>query len=391
MRQGSWPLNILICLYCGLCGGSLGKVIPLITAIDRDFGTTPAQSAWLISMTTIVGIIIAPFGGRLSARFGDRAMLTVALAIGAAGSFGGALSTGFATMAAARIVEGIAFFLILNSAMTFLIKTNDGARRSGVLALFVASIPFGVGISSGLAGLVAETGWKLAFWGHGAALLVALLSTRLLPQADAAAPAAGEAPAGIFKGYLRLPPVLLGLTIGLFTVAQFGSATLIPTFYSQAHSLPIAVATGIGSAGLVMGILGNFIASFLLMRGWRGGRIAIGCLLVTGTAGVVMFMPAAGWNGNIVAYFIFMVAAGCGSSSLMSLSPSVASSIQNAAQSNALINQFNNTGLLLAPPIVFAAIAAVGPLGVQGVVAACTLFPIVLLIASGLSRGQPRG
>lgn len=65
---------------------SIGKVIPLVPAIGADLRIGEVQASWLISVVTLAGVFVAPFGGVLSARFDDRAVLPAACVIAAAGS-----------------------------------------------------------------------------------------------------------------------------------------------------------------------------------------------------------------------------------------------------------------------------------------------------------------
>lgn len=385
MQKNDWRANALICLYVVIISGSMGKVIPLITAIDSDIGTRPAQSAWLISVMSAVGIVIAPLGGRLTLRFADHTLITAGVAIGMIGSIVAAFGSSFVMILAGRLIEGVAFFLILNSAMTLLMTVNDGPNRARALSLYVASIPVGIGLFSALSAQVSGGGWRPAFLLHAAILAAALLLTRLLPRATRGDPETGAAgaPATPFR---RLPPICLGLAMALAGSAQFSAGALLPTYLVQTHGLGLVQSASIGSVGLVIGIAGNLTAGYFLGRGVRATVIVAGALAVAGVAGVVTFLPAAGVAGSATAYILLLLFGGAANSAIVSFGPLVVTDPARLGQSNAIINQVNNGGMLFAAPLIFFAYTQAGDAGPRALVLACAALPLAILYISGLVR-----
>lgn len=384
MRKNDWRANALICLYVVMISGSMGKVIPLVTAIDHDIGTRPTQSAWLISIMSVVGIVIAPLAGRLTLRFTDRALITAGVAIGAAGSGAAALGTSFVTILGGRLIEGVAFFLILNSAMTLLMTVNDGTNRSRALSLYIASIPFGIGLFSMLAARVSGSGWQAAFIVHAVILTGALLATRLLPGV-AREHAAMATPAMPAEPFRRMPPVWLGLSMALAGAAQFGASALLPTYLVQAHGLGLVEAASIGSLGLALGIAGNLVAGFLLGRGFRSTVLAFAMIGAAAAAGIVTFFPAAGVTANAAAYVMLLLFGGGANSAIVSFGPLVTPNPVQLGRSNAILNQINNGGMLFAAPVMFFAYANGDALGSAGFVLACAAGVVLIMWLSGLT------
>jgi len=82
-------------------------------------------------------LIVAPFGGWLIDRFGDKRILVASLLLTAATSFASTRAGSFNTMLAIRIIEGVGYTGIVISGTTLMVRATDGARRA-------ARCPFGV-------------------------------------------------------------------------------------------------------------------------------------------------------------------------------------------------------------------------------------------------------
>ncbi|KLD75644.1 MFS transporter [Xanthomonas hyacinthi] len=385
MRAGSRSSNILICLYAGLAAAAVGKAIPLIGSIDADLGTSPSQSSWLISIVMAVGILVAPFAGRVGVRFGDKAMLAAGIVFEVIGSSVGATATSFVLLMLGRIIEGLAFFLIVNSAMTLLMKTNDGARRSGAAALFIACIPLGIGVSAALSAQIVALGWRSVFWSHAVIMAIALAGCVFFPKAVAGQDNA-HAANGVLSAYRRMPPIWLGMVIAILSIVQLGSTALLPTYLTQTYALSIGTAAGISSIGQIIGISGNLLASILLSRGVRGSRIGLLSIALSIPAGVLVFVPALGLHANSASYLAVLLLCGCAGSALVTLAPTpmVTESPVALGQTNAVINQLNSLGLLVGPPLMFAVYANTAQFGPSLVAILCMIVPILILNLSGL-------
>lgn len=385
MQLKTGTANFLICLYVVLMGGFLGKVIPLVTAIDREIGTTPSQSSWLISITSVAAVVIAPFVGRLTLRFTHRSLMTAGVVIGIVGSVVAALGTSFVTILIGRLIEGVAFFLTVNSAMTMMMMTNHGAARARALSFYIASLPLGVGVFSALAAQLIGHGWQAVFWLHAALLIAALAAVPLLPnpvqpRVQEAAPGVDAAP------YRRLPPIFLGMAVACSGAAQFGSSAFLPTYLVQIHGMDLGQAAIIGSIGLFVGIAGNILAGFLLGRGVHPKMVVFCAMAVMGLAGLAAFAPAAGSSGNAAAYMVLLLCGGGANSGLLAFSPLVTPDPARLGQSNAILNQISNIGMLFTAPLMFIAYANIGTFGPRAVIVLAAALPVLILILSGIAR-----
>jgi len=79
MKAGSWPSIILIYLFSVCAGGAIGKIIPLVGVLAQALHVGPDRAAWLISAVLPASVVLAPFGGALSDRLGDRRLTAIGL------------------------------------------------------------------------------------------------------------------------------------------------------------------------------------------------------------------------------------------------------------------------------------------------------------------------
>ncbi|MDO9712641.1 MFS transporter [Paracraurococcus lichenis] len=214
-----------------------------------ELGLSYADLGTLIGLYFLPGIVIALPGGALGRRFGDRRVVLAGLLLMALGGVVASLATGFAGLAAGRLLSGIGAVL-LNVLMSKMV-TDWFAGREIVLAMavFVNSFPVGIGIAVVLLGWVsAAAGWPAALAASTgfalAALLLLLLGYRKHPRDGAGADAAvGRIPAAD-AALVSLAGAIWGLYNGAFAVMT-GFA---PTYLGAAGLAPAEAALLTGTA-----------------------------------------------------------------------------------------------------------------------------------------------
>lgn len=383
MRAGSTGSNTLVFVYGTLIAASLGKVIPSVVPISHEMGIRPAQAAWLISIVMIVQFFFAPFVGYLNDRFSERKLLAVGIALNVVGSIGGAVSSGFLTLLASRLVEGLAFFLVMNSCLTLLMRTNSGARRSAVSATYVAFVSLGIAVSTALAAQVGELGWRTAFWAHAGIMAVSLLGCAYLPPTATQQLASGEDETFLWA-YRHLPPIWLGVVIAFVMVLVFGAPTLVPTHLMATDHISIGVAATITAFGQSMQIVGNLISGALLARGARATRIALYATTLAAPAGILTFLPVAGVVASSTSLFAFQILGGSAISALTSLVPAVSRTSSHLGGTNAIVSQFSGLGILLGPPLMFTVYELLGGFGAGAIATGCVVAALATLLTTRL-------
>ncbi|NVI90518.1 MFS transporter, partial [Actinomadura sp. BRA 177] len=180
-------------------------VTPLIQDLPKILHTSPSNSAWVITVTLLVGAVCVPVFGRLGDLVGKRPMLLVCAAPLIAGSVVCALSSSVVPMIIGRGLQGMGMGMV-PLGIALLRDVLPPAKLSSSIAVVSASMGIGGGLGLPIAAAIAEyASWRWLFWGSAAlAVLIAVLIWRLIP----------DVPAGA-KGERFDAPGAVGLGIGL--------------------------------------------------------------------------------------------------------------------------------------------------------------------------------
>jgi MFS family permease len=171
---------------------SVAALAPFVTA---DHGRDNTQLGWLIGIYLLPGMVIALPGGLLGARYGDRRMVLVALALMTGGGLWLASAASALEAEAARIASG-AGAVILNVLLTKMVADwFDGKERILAMSILVNAWPIGIGAALFALGPLAEaTGWRAAILAAAAltaAGFVAVLAIYRAPPGAATAATTG--------------------------------------------------------------------------------------------------------------------------------------------------------------------------------------------------------
>ena len=131
---------------------SVAAVAPLVAG---TLGLDKTQLGWLIGLYLLPGVAFALPGGLLGARFGDKRLVLIGLALMAAGGTGLALSGSAAEANVARLVSGIGA-VMLNVLLTKMVADwFDGKERLLAMSVLINSWPIGIGLALLVAGPLA--------------------------------------------------------------------------------------------------------------------------------------------------------------------------------------------------------------------------------------------
>ncbi|HEX9183995.1 MAG TPA: MFS transporter [Burkholderiales bacterium] len=139
---------------------SIAAVTPFISA---DLALDKAQLGWLIGIYLLPGVAIALPGGLLGARYGDKRVALLGLALMAVGGLWLALAGSALEANAARIVGGTGAVL-LNVLFTKMVADwFEGRERVLAMSGLVNAWPIGIGIALFAVGPLGEAaGWQVA-------------------------------------------------------------------------------------------------------------------------------------------------------------------------------------------------------------------------------------
>ena len=153
-------------LYC---------VQPLLPVFAADFALSPAQSSWVLSISTLALALSLVGSGAMSQRFGRKRLMTFSLATSAVCTLLAALAPNYATLLVARAGLGIGMGGMPAVAMAYLSEEIEGSSLGLSMGIYVAGTALG-----GMAGRVVASfisdlwSWRAALGAMGALGLYAV-------------------------------------------------------------------------------------------------------------------------------------------------------------------------------------------------------------------------
>lgn len=158
---------------------SLGA--PLVPTIAVDYGVTLGNAQWTLTVTLLVGALVAPVVGRLGDGPHRRPVLLVALGVLVAGSVLAAVAgLPFAALLAGRAMQGVGLAL-LPLAMGIARDHLPADRARSTLATLSVTTVVGVGLGYPVTGLIAEhLSLHAGFWLAAALGVLAMVAVLLV-------------------------------------------------------------------------------------------------------------------------------------------------------------------------------------------------------------------
>jgi predicted MFS family arabinose efflux permease len=381
-----WTPILTIWFFGALAGAGLGKTIPLVGMVIKLYGAPPSQAPWFISIVTIASVVLAPFGGWLIDRFGERRILVLSCLIDILGNLIVVAAGSFAAVMVGRVVEGFGFTGLLVAGTAMMARVTRGAQRNTAMTLWGTSVPIGVGIAEAASSTLTDGVFQRPFWGHAAALVVGLALVGALPRLPKAV--SPRDAFGMFDIYRYSGAVRMGAALTAVVAAQFGIAAMFPQFLKIAYDQPIEIAGPIAAANIGVGVLGSIGAGLLLNKKMSALTLGLTAVALVGAGGGLTFAPNIGVALSSLMFLLCSIGAGAAIGLGFAMVPVVAPSPAAYGAAGALCNQLVNLGFVIGPPAAFAALHAEtrgGPmaLAVGGALLAALLLPKATL-RSGL-------
>jgi EmrB/QacA subfamily drug resistance transporter len=193
-------------------------VLPAITKLRDDLGTTTAWASWLTTITMLVSAVSTPVAGRLGDQFGKRRVLLVALFVFLAGSGLAAGSWSLASLIVARALQGVGGAML---PLGFAIVRDEMPPERVGLGMGTVGSVIGVGGAFGFVmsgSIVDNLSWRVLFLTGVPLVLVALvLIRRYLPESSVKAGGRID-----YLGAVLLAAAILSLLLGLTQGASWG-------------------------------------------------------------------------------------------------------------------------------------------------------------------------
>ncbi|MEU8647971.1 MFS transporter [Streptomyces sp. NPDC048674] len=201
-------------------------VTPLIAELPQILHTTPANSAWVITVTLLVAAVCVPVSGRLGDLLGKRRMLLACSVPLVVGSVVCALSSSVTPMIVGRGLQGMGMGMV-PLGIALLRDVVPAEKLSSSIALVSASMGIGGGLGLPISAAVAQyANWRALFWGSAVlAVVIGTLIWFLVPDV----PASAKGQRFDALGALGLGVGLVCLLLGVSKGADWGwgSATTL--------------------------------------------------------------------------------------------------------------------------------------------------------------------
>lgn len=386
MKPGSWGLILVIFFMTVICGASAGKMIPLLPDMARDFNISMPTAAWLISAVTVISVVIAPFSGVFSDKFGDKTILIVGLLVLVVSNIANYLAPNFTSMMVSRTIEGIAFISIALGAVAMMARTAEGQKLPIAMSIVSVGVPLGVGLGLVFAGFVAGPNWKNAFLWHAALGTICVIVALFLPKAEISQQNNGSQPdVNWFKVALTENPFRLALGGLLNTIVMFGFGMLFTTFAVETHHLSPQQAAGFGILSYPASVIGSLAIGKMMEKNGNLRTMIIGVVVLTTIFGSLIFMPALGLQLSAASLFFFYLFGGMLGAMAVSRFPAASPSPATIGITASLFMQFANAGMLISPPIVMYVYKSFGAYGTSLLAFVCLGLTLLAWMTSKIS------
>ncbi len=226
------PLTAIF-IVCAIDVLGFGVIVPLVPYVADRFGAAPWMITWILGSYSLCQLVAAPLWGRLSDRYGRRAILMTSMA-GACVSYGIlGFAPGLTWLLISRMLNGCMAGSI-SAAMAYAADVSRPEHRARALGTVGAAIGLGFMIGPAVGGLlvgnkVQSANFLLPAMVSAALSLLALLMVALLLResqsaAQRLANRSGASAATVWRT-LRARPALRWLVLGAVLVT-FSQATL---------------------------------------------------------------------------------------------------------------------------------------------------------------------
>jgi len=203
-------------------------VVPALPHLQREFGTTAAWTAWLVTIVLLVSAIATPILGRLGDQFGKERVLVLSFLVFLAGSVAAVFAWDLWSLILCRALQGAGAAVF---PLGFAIIRDEFPPRRVGLGMGLVSASFGVGGGIGLVAsgvLIDQLSWR---WLFAVGAIVIGLSTLAIHLFVPESPARIRSRIDVI-GALLLSVALVCLLLGLTEGGNWGwtSAGILAMF-----------------------------------------------------------------------------------------------------------------------------------------------------------------
>ncbi|MQY25177.1 MFS transporter [Nocardia aurantia] len=181
VRSGS---ILAVLAYTGIVASLMQTlVVPLLGQLPTILHSNASTTAWVVTITLLVGAVATPVAGRLGDMLGKRRMLIASTVPLAVGSVIAALAVNAPMMIVGRGLQGLGFGTI-PLAVALLRDVLPPEKLGSAIALISSSLGIGGALGLPIAAAITQySNWRVLFWAAAALVLVStVLITVVVPE-----------------------------------------------------------------------------------------------------------------------------------------------------------------------------------------------------------------
>jgi MFS family permease len=348
----NWPA-VWVIFAGGLAAGAyMTKVPPALPLLRADLGLTLVESGWIQTMLYTIGASVGVFFGVLAERTGVKRAALAGLGLMVAGGLLGALAGGYATLLAARAVEGVGFLLYVVAAAPLLTAATLPQDRATAFSIWSSYMPTG-GTLALLAAPVALSGFGWRGLWVALAVYTALCAALLARKVPAAQFGQGIGSVRLLVESLARPGSV-ALCIGFICyVGQWTSLmTWLPTFVVDERGGSPAAAALITAAFVAINIPGNQLGGLLLRLGMRRWLVMAGGAFAMGATALGFFSSALPDAARLACVLAFSTLGGVIPAAVFSGTTVHAKTAQHIGTTNGMVMQSSHASQFVIPILI---------------------------------------
>ena len=210
-------------------------IVPALPILQREFDTSPAWSAWVLTGFLLSASVATPIMGKLGDQYGKERMLLISLVLFLCGSIGAIFAWHIGALIGFRILQGTGAAVF---PLAFAIIKDEFPPEKVGTAIGAVSAVFGVGGGLGLSlsgVLIDHLGWRWLFIVGAAVVAAAVVLVHLfVPESPIKTPSRVDVP-----GAVLLSAGLLALLVALTEGEHWGwtSAPVLGLFFAALVAL----------------------------------------------------------------------------------------------------------------------------------------------------------
>ena len=390
-----WPTFFILFGAGILAACQVGKAPPVLTDIRSDLMISLFQSGWILSIFFFTGLLLGTCTGIIADTLGHRRLMLVGFALMITGCIAGSMSTSFPMLLCSRFLEGTGFLSVIISTPTLIFKMVQARDMKTALSVWSSYLPAGTALMMAVVPLLLKwTDWR-GLWQINAGvlsvyvLILAAATRHGQPQNPAVAP---FNIVSMFKDIVRTTtspgPFLLATIFTGYAIQWLSVMGFFPTLTTEIFGLSQSLAAVLTAITVMVNIVGNLSAGWLLNRGIRRWKLIAIASSVQGLCAFVIYSDTPFYMVNFSGCLIFSIAGGFIPACVLGAVPIVAPSKRLVGTTNGLAIQGGQSGQVLGPPIFAWLVSLTGSWSSGSwFLAAAALFTVFLSLL--LSRLRP--